>query len=154
MGSCFAKYKYYSAQFVKCRSAVRRSAHKQAPVIMLYLVQLSEWSTICLIFHIYTSQAFEHSNPLKSSPGILSLSVCDCRHDKWLVASGISALGQDPHCHIYAASASRHLKLVTVFDYSVATPVLSRQPSHGNKINVRDVIIAYMINGEHRPINL
>ena len=96
----------------------------------------------------------DEAERLLSGVGVTEESVCDCRHDKWLVASGISALGQDPHCHIYAASASRHLKLVTVFDYSVATPVLSRQPSHGNKINVRDVIIAYMINGEHRPINL
>ena len=73
-----------------------------------------------LIFHcLKTSQAFDiqiHSRALLAA--ILCWIVI-CRHHEWLLASGISALGQP--CIITSTLPlllSIHLKLVTVLDYS------------------------------------
>ena len=63
-----------------------------------------------------TSQAVEHSDPLKSTPGSHSQLVSDSV--MWLLAfwhlCSQSALR---HC-IYVASAFQYLELITVLDYS------------------------------------
>jgi len=70
------------------------------------------------ILYLKSSWAFKHSNPLKGSPGshsqLASSSVDIMSSCSMLTISLSVSLAR----HIYIASASQYLKLVTMLDYS------------------------------------